>query len=375
MKKGIIFLLIVAIMVTSSFVLATSEINNKQSELNNIEGEIKALDKTIRDKESSKKQIINDLNYLNDNIRNLSSEITDLDGDIAGYEDQIAQLEVELTETKATLDERTETFYSRLRVMYKSKDIGYFEILFGAEDIEDLLTRMDMLKLLVEHDTNLMQQLSDNIDQLAAIYAELEESKTSLLGSREKLDDKQENLNGQVSVLGEKKVQLAKDLDALESQVDNLNDDADQLTSVIEKLKLEAIYVGGVMTWPAPGIYRITSPFGYRIHPILNTRKLHTGIDIGAPQGTRIVAAQAGTIIYSDWYGGYGLVIMIDHGGGIVTLYGHNSKLVAKVGQKVEKGQLVSYSGTTGMSTGPHLHFEVRENGQYVDPLKYVTAQ
>ena len=129
------------------------------------------------------------------------------------------------------------------------------------------------------------------------------------------------------------------------------------------------------MTWPAPGIYRITSPFGYRIHPILNTKKLHTGIDIGVPQGTKIVAAQSGTIIYSDWYGGYGMVIMIDHGGGIVTLYGHNSKLIAKVGQKVDKGDAVSLSGTTGLSTGPHLHFEVRVNGQYVDPLTYVTAQ
>jgi len=127
------------------------------------------------------------------------------------------------------------------------------------------------------------------------------------------------------------------------------------------------------MTWPAPGYTRVTSPFGYRIHPILKTKKLHTGIDVGIALGKDIVAAQSGTVIYSDWLGGYGKVIMIDHGGGIVTLYAHNSKLVVSEGDKVKRGQVVSKCGSTGMSTGPHLHFEVRENGKYVDPIKYVS--
>jgi murein DD-endopeptidase MepM/ murein hydrolase activator NlpD len=375
MRKSILILLAIMLLATSSFVLASSEINNKQSELDKINQEIKALDKAIRDKQSSQKQVVNDINSLNDNIRNLSSEITGLDDDILDYEAKIASLEADLDETEIALEDRKETLYSRLRVMYKSKDVGYFEILFGAKDFEDLLTRMDMMKLLVEHDTDLIQRLDTDIKELELIKVDLSDNRQSLLSTRTQLDSKQVNLNSQVSVLGEKKTQLSKDLEALDSQVDSLNSDANQLTKLIEKMQLEAKYVGGEMAWPAPGIYRITSPFGYRIHPILNTKKLHTGIDIGAPQGTRIVAAQSGTIIYSDWYGGYGLVIMIDHGGGIVTLYGHNSKLVAKVGQKVEKGQQVSYSGTTGMSTGPHLHFEVRENGQYVDPLTYVTAQ
>lgn len=363
------------ILAAASFSLASSEIINKENELSTIEKDIKALDQKIREKESSQKQIVNDIDYLNDNIRSLSNEINEFDTKIANYEIEIAGLEEDLIETEGTLEERTETFYSRLRVIYKSKDIGYFEILFGAKDFEDLLSRMDMLKLLVQHDTDLMQELGLDIEELESIKVNLVDKKASLLETKTNLASRQNDLNGQVGILDEKKVQLSKDLEALESQVDRLNDDANQLTKLIENLKLEEKYVGGVMTWPAPGIYRITSPFGYRIHPILNTKKLHTGIDIGVPQGTRIVAAQSGTIIYSDWYGGYGMVIMIDHGGGIVTLYGHNSKLIAKVGQKVNKGDAVSLSGTTGLSTGPHLHFEVRVNGQYVDPLTYVTAQ
>lgn len=375
MRRSIIILLGIMILAAASFSLASSEIVNKENELNSIEEDIKALDQKIREKESSQKQIVNDINYLNDNIRNLSNEINAFDTQIANYEAEIAGLEEDLIETEGTLEERTETFYSRLRVIYKSKDIGYFEILFGAKDFEDLLSRMDMLKLLVQHDTDLMQELGLDIEELETIKENLVSKRASLQEAKSNLASKQSDLNSQVGTLGEKKVQLSKDLEALESQVDRLNDDANQLTKLIENLKLEEKYVGGVMTWPAPGIYRITSPFGYRIHPILNTKKLHTGIDIGVPQGTKIVAAQSGTIIYSDWYGGYGMVIMIDHGGGIVTLYGHNSKLIAKVGQKVDKGDTVSLSGTTGLSTGPHLHFEVRVNGQYVDPLTYVTAQ
>ena len=141
---------------------------------------------------------------------------------------------------------------------------------------------------------------------------------------------------------------------------------------MIKRKQTAAQYVGGQMLWPAPDRFTITSPYGYRIHPILKTKKLHTGIDIRSSMGENILAAQDGKVIHSDWYGGYGKVIMIDHGGGIVTLYAHNSQLVVKEGSNVKKGTVIAKSGNSGLSTGPHLHFEVRENGKYVDPLKYV---
>jgi len=375
MKKSILVLLLIISMVISSFTLASNEISNKEDELGDIQKQIKDLDEEIRDKESSKKQIVKDVDDLNDSIRNLDKEITNISGEISVNEEAISKLETLLEETNENLEIKTDIFYSRLRVMYKSKDIGYFEILFGAEDFEDLLTRIDMMKMIFMHDINLMKDINDELLTIEELKAGLEGKEEELLVMNSNLNSKQDNLDMQVDLLENKKDQLSKDLEALENQVDRLNDDADSLTKIIENMKLQEKYVGGVMTWPTPGIYRITSPFGYRIHPILNIKKLHTGIDIGVPKGTKVVAAQAGRIIYSDWYGGYGLVIMIDHGGGYVTLYGHNSKLVAKVGTEVAKGELISYSGSTGLSTGPHLHFEVRIDGKYVDPLKYVTAQ
>jgi len=126
----------------------------------------------------------------------------------------------------------------------------------------------------------------------------------------------------------------------------------------IVELQSKEKYIGGTIGWPSPGYYKITSPYGYRNHPILKKTKLHTGIDIAVPSGTTIIAANSGTVIYSGYNGGYGNTVIIDHGGKISTLYAHNSKLLVK-----------------GLSTGPHLHFEVRENGQHVDPMKYLTGK
>ena len=161
--------------------------------------------------------------------------------------------------------------------------------------------------------------------------------------------------------------------DALEEQLDALNAEANALVAEILKLQGNDAYIGGEFMWPAPGISRTTSEYGYRIHPIFKKKKLHTGLDIGCPTNTTVVASNAGTVIKAGWNNSYGYMVMIDHGGGIVTLYAHNSSLLVKTGDVVAKGQAVAKSGSTGNSTGPHLHFEVRVNGQYVNPRDYVS--
>ena len=130
-------------------------------------------------------------------------------------------------------------------------------------------------------------------------------------------------------------------------------------------------YVGGEFTWPCPASRYISSSFGNRLHPTLKVWKFHTGVDIGCAAGKDIVAAASGRVIMSQWYGGYGNCVMIDHGGGIVTLYGHASKLLVSTGATVKRGQTIALVGSTGRSTGPHLHFEVRKDGEYIDPMSY----
>ena len=170
----------------------------------------------------------------------------------------------------------------------------------------------------------------------------------------------------------EMRQQVVADNENLEKELDALNAEANAITAEILRLQNpNMVYSGGIMQWPCPSSSRITSEFGYRIHPVTKTKKLHTDL-IWRTTGGSIVAANAGTVIKAAWNNSYGYMIMVDHGGGIVTLYAHNSRLLVSTGQKVERGQQIALSGNTGVSTGPHLHFEVRVNGEYKDPRAYL---
>jgi murein DD-endopeptidase MepM/ murein hydrolase activator NlpD len=165
---------------------------------------------------------------------------------------------------------------------------------------------------------------------------------------------------------------LLKDLKELNRLEDKLLQESKELEKKILALQSNGKYTQGKIGWPVPSSTRITSPYGYRIHPILKTKKLHTGIDIGAKSGSAVLAGNAGKVIFAGYYGGYGYTVIIDHGGKISTLYAHNSKLLVKEGDEVKRGQDIAKIGSTGLSTGPHLHFEVRENGQHKNPMNYL---
>ena len=174
-------------------------------------------------------------------------------------------------------------------------------------------------------------------------------------------------------VISGKKSEIDKDNKELAAMLDELQAEADALTREIQSLQSTGTtYEGGVMAWPAPGYTRVTSEFGNRLHPVLKVNKFHAGMDIGAPSGSKVVAANNGTVIKATYSGSYGNMVMIDHGGGIVTLYAHNTKLLVKTGDKVTRGQQIAVSGATGRVTGPHVHFEVRVNGEYKNPRNYL---
>jgi murein DD-endopeptidase MepM/ murein hydrolase activator NlpD len=198
---------------------------------------------------------------------------------------------------------------------------------------------------------------------LDTLQAQLEEEKNQEAA-------KQNSLQASRSEVTVKKSEVATNNKALQEQINALYAEANRLVKEIQSLQGGGDYSGGIMTWPVKG--RISSPFGYRIHPILKTKELHTGLDIAAASGTTVVAANSGTVIKAGWNNSYGNLLMIDHGGGIVTLYAHNSSLLVKTGDVVSQGQAVSKVGSTGMSTGPHLHFEVRVNGQYKNPMDWL---
>jgi len=364
--------LLIFMMTTISY---ASNVSEKENELDSINTKIKELDSQITNKEKESNALLYKIKLMQTEIRGIETEIETLNGEISIREVSIEEKKTLIEEATKNIIEKGALLNSRLRVMYKNGKAGYLEVVLGAEDFRDLLTRIDMVQKVYMHDRNLIDYMREQKEIVVLARGKLEKEKTELLGLRANKEERTEVLGIKMSAVSTEQKVVKTDLVALEKREDNLAKDAKKLTDIIKNMKLAEKYVGGEMMWPAKGYYKITSPFGYRIHPILKVKKLHTGIDIGIPYGKSISAAQSGTVVYAGWMGGYGKVALIDHGGGMTTLYAHNSKLVVKKGQTVEKGQKISECGSTGQSTGAHLHFEVRKNGDYIDPLEYVKKQ
>ena len=371
-KKHIAIFLILSLLFSGLVWSDNDELKRKERELNALKEKIEELDASISNNQQLQNKTNQKIQSTTNSIRALEEDIVILNGNIDTTESDIEIKIEELASAEIEIGNKNELLYDRMRVMYKTGSIGYLEVLFGAEDFTDLLSRIDMVQKILVHDQNLIAFLKEQRDIISDKKLALETKRAELVLLYEDKKIKQNALEGELNQLLAYKEDLKDGEAALAEVEETLLEEADQLTSLIKNLELSATYVGGEMQWPVPGQSTITSDFGIRIHPITKVEKMHTGVDISSPMNTTVVAAQSGTVIYADWYGGYGKVVMIDHGGGYTTLYGHNNSILVTVGQAVNKGDAIAKSGSTGYSTGPHLHFEVRVNGEYVDPIPYV---
>lgn len=372
MKKIISYTLIF-VLVLSFGALGLTYGASSQDKLTDVNGKIKNTKTQLN--EGKKKE-----NSLNSEIKNLEAKINDtqaqinaLDGDIGATQQKINQALAELDQLEADMNTQNNNLNTRLRTMYKNGSVGFIDVLLGSSGISDLMTNMDRVQRIYDSDKDALEALQDQ-------HKIIDAQKQHLLGLQADLKQKQndqkvqkQSLSASKSEVTEKKTEVAQDNKALEEQLDDLNKEANAIKAEILALQSKGTtYSGGIMAWPVPGVTRISSEFGYRIHPILKIKKLHTGMDIAAPSGTTVVAANPGTVIKAGYNSSYGYMVMIDHGGGIVTLYAHNSKLLVSAGDVVSRGQAISKSGSTGDSTGPHVHFEVRVNGEYKNPRDWL---
>lgn len=373
-KKIIALLCTMAIFAASIFVFpipgfAGSALDEAKDELE----EVTALQKEVKNKIKEGKLKINEL----------SGKISSLEKQIYAAEGQINALQKEINTTKAQIssalakldslqediDNQNEDLNARLRSMYKSGDIGMLAVLLGSNSMSEFMTNMDAIERIYNADLELLGIIQGKYDVMDAEKVELQALKDKLLAQQEEEKLRKASLETNMSTVSTLKSEVEKDNKALEAQEDQLEKDAQALTAKIILLQSSREYVGGKMCWPSPVSTRISSYYGMRIHPILKVKKFHGGIDIPASGGSDIIAANAGTVIASGWNASYGYMVMLDHGGGIVTLYAHARKLLVKKDDIVARGQTIALVGSTGVSTGNHIHFEVRENGKRVDPL------
>jgi|LSQX01.2.fsa_nt_gb murein DD-endopeptidase MepM/ murein hydrolase activator NlpD len=363
---------LVAILLFSMMSLGLSFADNAQSRLDELNRQISKLEAQLKAGKAEESKLNSQIKQLDKLIKQAEAEVHDLQYEISQTNKKIAEVEEQLRAKQAEIEEQNEMMSNRIRAMYKNGDVGILEVLLGSKSMSDFLTNLDMAQRIFDNDVALLEQLEEQHKTIEKYCNQLEELKRNLLSKKQEEAEKQNQLELSRGSVSQLKAQVSSENKQLEKQVDALNAEANRLIEEILRLQGTEDYVGGDFMWPVPDSRRVTSEFGYRTHPILKVKKLHTGLDIGVPSGKPIVAANAGKVIKAAWNNSYGYMVMIDHGGGIVTLYAHNSQLKVKTGDIVAKGQTIALSGSTGVSTGPHLHFEVRVNGEYKNPRNYL---
>lgn len=283
---------------------------------------------------------------------------------------QIEQMELQLTNTEKSLAKNQKYLQKRVRDIYMHGQVSYVDILFGAQDFSDFLTRMDLIKRILRYDYDLITKIHQDRKTILETKQQLEIERATTEKLFDEVRDKKLTLDEKKAVLSQMIDKLENDRETSQKAYQELMNASEQIAMMIQRRGSSAYVGSGQMIWPLNG--SVTSEYGWRTHPIYGTSRYHSGIDIGGDYGMNIYAADSGRISYSGWISGYGYTVIIDHGNGISTLYGHNQALTVSVGQNVSQGEVIAECGSTGNSTGPHSHFEVRINGEPTSPYDYL---
>ncbi len=321
-------------------------------------------------------------NKLSNNQQKLEQAHKELRDTTARYNNIVANLnsmEIQLNNAISEFRSIDAAMKERIRQVYKHQRTGMFELILSARDVNSLMDMFYFEKIIIKDDYKRMQEVKAKADQIVRLKAQVEEQRRLAEASIRNINNQRETIQSSIAENKTMIERLQKDKSYYERTERELARQSASIQSMIANLSKKTgqpqVKVSSTgFIWPIRG--PITSPFGYRIHPIFKSRIFHSGIDIGGPNGGAIKASNDGRVIFSGWYGGYGKVVILDHGvingQPITTLYAHMSSILVSNGQNVTKGQTIGREGSTGYSTGPHCHFEVRVNGKPTNPLSYI---
>lgn len=328
-----------------------------------------------------------DLDALGTQIGTASQRRAKLDQEIALTRQDISTKQTQIAGLQAEYDARVAALNERVDVTYRNGDWAWLEMLLSSQDLSQFIQRTEYVTMVISDDEQAATELETTRSSLETLTAALSRAQETLQAKRAEVVAQEQGLRTLEASASSKRsaAQAAADQKAAllkQSKKNIAHLKAMALAEEQESARIAALLKGGAshgsgkyagtFRWPTPGYTHVSSPFGMRMHPILHVWKMHTGIDVHVPYGARIVAAGNGTVIFAGRNGGYGNFTMIDHGNGLVTCYAHQSRIVVSKGQHVSAGTTIGYVGSTGLSTGPHLHFEVRVNGTPKNPMNYL---
>lgn len=350
--------------------------DDKRAELNNVRQRMEEMQErkaAARQRaESANAQLSEVMNSLNA----LQTQANELQQKSNRLQEKIDDNQLQLTKKQQEVDKRIHIYQKRLRDIYINGQINYLDVLLGAKDFSDFSSRMYLLQKIISSDLAMLDQLKKDLDEIDSRKKLLAAEMKEIQATQTELEAKKSRVNKLREQRAQVLYKAQEDEQSSQAEYDRLLAISENIAAMLRNLENNGCGASeesggtGKFMWPCTG--PITSYYGWRTHPIFGTTKYHSGMDIAVDTGTPIHAADSGTIVYSGWLGGYGNCVMIDHGSGLVSLYAHNSELNVNEGQYVTKGTVVAYAGSTGYSTGPHCHFEVRLHGELTEPLNYL---
>ncbi|MBC8015093.1 MAG: peptidoglycan DD-metalloendopeptidase family protein [Sporomusaceae bacterium] len=317
---------------------------------------------------------------VSDQLRKVQTELEQARGDykaiqakLSHTEDQIEINTAILETAEKRLSERNVILNKRIRDIYQNGQLSYLDVLLGARDFTDFTTRSELLKRVLNKDMELILKVKAEKELVLQTKQALDRDRASILELKQAAEEKKKTIEASKIAQEAVLATAVSEKSASERAYQDLVATSQSIEQMIRRNQSNQGPSGstGSMIWPTD-VTLITSPYGWRTHPVFGTQRFHSGIDIGSDYGDTVSAADGGVVIFSDWMGGYGKAVIIEHGNSISTLYAHNSELLVSEGQRVRKGEPISRVGSTGYSTGPHLHFEIRQNGSPVNPMGYL---
>lgn len=392
-RCGLLALCLAVSFVTPAYA-TKQDVDAAKQKASSLEEEKKKVEDTLKSLEGLKSDAAAYVKQLDHSLEALNQEVEQLAGQIADKEAEIARTQAELEAAKQVEDDQYESMKLRIKYMYERGNVSLIDLLLQSEDIVQLMNRAEYIRKISEYDKKMMDEYVATKEAITVHEATLQDEHGQLLGLQEQTQAKQGAVETLLSQKSRELKNFENQIQAAEGQISQYEQDikaqedkVKQLEAEIKRKEEEArkaaeaagrsyntVSLGNIsFIWPCPSSSRITSHFGGRSSPTEGASSNHQGVDIGASTGASIVAAASGTVVISTYSYSAGNYIMLNHGGGVYTVYMHCSQLLVSEGQQVSQGQTIAKVGSTGYSTGPHLHFGVRSGGKYLNPLNYVS--